>query len=154
MEFLMDYRIDGMNDRIWNLCSRRCVSLLRAKLFMGFSLSSFTGYSYRCNMKDKKRNRRSSKTFKERKDGQYYTIESTEEIYSTTLSAKQRNYIDPWDLENYDYVRKWVLFFVVFFKSFGLSVCMYFFRINYSRMLEFEGCLCSDGEKRLGKYGG
>ncbi|KAL5286643.1 hypothetical protein ACFFRR_007953 [Megaselia abdita] len=58
-------------------------------------------------MKDKKRsNRRTSKTFKERKDGQYYTIESTEEIYSTTLSAKQRNYIDPWDLENYDYVRK------------------------------------------------
>lgn len=69
---------------------------------MGFSF-----LVYRCNMKDKKRsNRRTSKAIKERKDGQYYTIESTEEIYSTTLSAKQRNYVDPWDLENYDYVRK------------------------------------------------
>lgn len=78
------------------------------RLWVSLFVLPFTGRERnRCTMKDKKRsNRRTSKTFKERKDGQYYTIESTEEIYSTTLSAKQRNYIDPWDLENYDYVRK------------------------------------------------
>ncbi|XP_023297101.2 uncharacterized protein LOC111679739 [Lucilia cuprina] len=36
----------------------------------------------------------------------YYTIDNTEDIYSTTLLPSQRCYVDPWDLENYDYVRK------------------------------------------------
>ncbi|XP_067628919.1 uncharacterized protein [Eurosta solidaginis] len=36
----------------------------------------------------------------------YYTIDNTENIYGTTLSPTQRCYVDPWDLENYDYVRK------------------------------------------------
>lgn len=101
----MDYRIDGMNDGMKPLCAK-VRFFITSKIVYRFLFIVVHRYSYRCNMKDKKRNRRTSKTFKERKDGQYYTIESTEEIYSTTLSAKQRNYIDPWDLENYDYVRK------------------------------------------------
>ncbi|XP_016981259.1 uncharacterized protein LOC108046191 [Drosophila rhopaloa] len=36
----------------------------------------------------------------------YYTIDNTEDIYGTTLLPSQRCYVDPWDLENYDYVRK------------------------------------------------
>ncbi|XP_037955538.1 uncharacterized protein LOC119685354 [Teleopsis dalmanni] len=36
----------------------------------------------------------------------YYMIDNTEDIYGTTLSPTQRCYVDPWDLENYDYVRK------------------------------------------------
>uniref|UniRef100_A0A1B0ADA2 Uncharacterized protein n=1 Tax=Glossina pallidipes TaxID=7398 RepID=A0A1B0ADA2_GLOPL len=36
----------------------------------------------------------------------YYTIDNTEDVYSTTLLPSQRCYVDPWDLENYDYVRK------------------------------------------------
>lgn len=36
----------------------------------------------------------------------YYSIDNTEEIYGTNLLPSQRCYVDPWDLENYDYVRK------------------------------------------------
>jgi len=36
----------------------------------------------------------------------YYSIDNTEDIYGTTLLPSQRCYVDPWDLENYDYVRK------------------------------------------------
>lgn len=35
-----------------------------------------------------------------------YNIDNTEDIYGTTLLPSQRCYVDPWDLENYDYVRK------------------------------------------------
>ncbi|ALC41836.1 CG8854 [Drosophila busckii] len=36
----------------------------------------------------------------------HYNIDNTEDIYGTTLLPSQRCYVDPWDLENYDYVRK------------------------------------------------
>ncbi|XP_005184442.2 uncharacterized protein LOC101898544 [Musca domestica] len=42
----------------------------------------------------------------EQQESPYYTIDNTEDIYSTTLLPSQRCYVDPWDLENYDYVRK------------------------------------------------
>uniref|UniRef100_A0A1I8Q8Q6 Uncharacterized protein n=1 Tax=Stomoxys calcitrans TaxID=35570 RepID=A0A1I8Q8Q6_STOCA len=42
----------------------------------------------------------------EQHESPYYTIDNTEDIYSTTLLPSQRCYVDPWDLENYDYVRK------------------------------------------------
>ncbi|KAH8384597.1 hypothetical protein KR093_002172 [Drosophila rubida] len=35
-----------------------------------------------------------------------YNMDNTEDIYGTTLLPSQRCYVDPWDLENYDYVRK------------------------------------------------
>ncbi|XP_064537890.1 uncharacterized protein LOC135428030 [Drosophila montana] len=35
-----------------------------------------------------------------------YNMDKTEHIYGTTLLPSQRRYMDPWDLENYDYVRK------------------------------------------------
>lgn len=41
-----------------------------------------------------------------RQESPYYTIDNTEDIYGTTLLPSERCYIDPWDLENYDYVRK------------------------------------------------
>uniref|UniRef100_A0A1A9W8C7 Uncharacterized protein n=1 Tax=Glossina brevipalpis TaxID=37001 RepID=A0A1A9W8C7_9MUSC len=42
----------------------------------------------------------------ELQESPYYTIDNTEDVYSTTLLPSQRCYVDPWDLENYDYVRK------------------------------------------------
>ncbi|XP_055904914.1 uncharacterized protein LOC129940561 isoform X1 [Eupeodes corollae] len=42
----------------------------------------------------------------ETSDSTYYSIDTTEDIYGTTLLPSQRCYVDPWDLENYDYVRK------------------------------------------------
>lgn len=42
----------------------------------------------------------------ESQESPYYTIDNTEDIYGTTLLPSQRCYVDPWDLENYDYVRK------------------------------------------------
>ncbi|XP_023168743.2 la-related protein 1 isoform X2 [Drosophila hydei] len=35
-----------------------------------------------------------------------YQLEQTEAIYGSTLLPSQRRFMDPWDLENYDYVRK------------------------------------------------
>ncbi|EDW09601.1 uncharacterized protein LOC6579789 [Drosophila mojavensis] len=35
-----------------------------------------------------------------------YQLEPTEAIYGSTLLPSQRRFMDPWDLENYDYVRK------------------------------------------------
>lgn len=42
----------------------------------------------------------------ETSDSTYYSIDTTEDIYGTNLLPSQRCYVDPWDLENYDYVRK------------------------------------------------
>lgn len=44
--------------------------------------------------------------YEEVSESPYYTIDNTEDIYGTTLLPSQRCYVDPWDLENYDYVRK------------------------------------------------
>lgn len=44
--------------------------------------------------------------YEEISESPYYTIDNTEDIYGTTLLPSQRCYVDPWDLENYDYVRK------------------------------------------------
>lgn len=45
--------------------------------------------------------------YEEVSESPYYTIDNTEDIYGTTLLPSQRCYVDPWDLENYDYVRKY-----------------------------------------------
>ncbi|XP_050322636.1 uncharacterized protein LOC126754580 isoform X1 [Bactrocera neohumeralis] len=45
-------------------------------------------------------------SYEEVSESPYYTIDNTEDIYGTTLLPSQRCYVDPWDLENYDYVRK------------------------------------------------
>lgn len=49
---------------------------------------------------------RASEYARQQQESPYYTIDNTEDIYGTNLLPSQRCYVDPWDLENYDYVRK------------------------------------------------